>query len=268
MAANFIPLHNHFLSSLPFMAPPKQPTRGQQRVRSGLGLAFTSPIKRLDKRKTTTLVQPFGQAVKRHCLQSKLHDLLLRPRYRRENSPSTAPTPGPCEPDPLLTDEGLSMLDVLPGMDVDIPPPDLDSPPSTSRRIVPNEKAHNLYKKWGDVIPTLVDSLLSYIASSTGTIDQPLLSIQSTCRRISCVRSTSPVLCLFQDRKFIFVYLLSLLISVFVRLRYIQRRIMHMPKFPSSSRWAWPLSYRSYLSSHGSFDSSPGFLPRAVRTIV
>ena len=194
-------LHNHFLF-LPFMAPPKQPTRGQQRVRSGLGLAFTSPIKRVDKRKTTTLVQPFGQEVKRRCLQSKLDNLLSRPRRRRdsENSPPTTPTPGPCEPESLLIDEGPSMLDVLPGIDIDIPPSDLDSPTSTSRRIVPNEKAHNLYKKWGDVIPTLVDPLLSYIASSTGTIDQPLSSIQSTCR-ISCVRSTSPVLCLFQDRK-------------------------------------------------------------------
>jgi hypothetical protein len=184
------------------MAPPKQPTRGQQRVRSGLGLAFTSPIKRVDKRKTTTLVQPFGQAVKRRCLQSKLDDLLSRPQRRRGDSPPTAPTPGPREPEALLTDEGPSMLDVLPGIGVDILPSDLDpSPsPSTSRRIVPNEKAHNLYRKWGDVIPILVDPLLSYIESSTGTINQPLSFIQSTCR-ISCVRSTNPVLCLFQDRK-------------------------------------------------------------------
>ena len=128
------------------MVPPKQPTRGQQHIRSGLGLAFTSPIKWVNKRKTTMLIQPFGQAVKHHCLQSKLDNLLLRPRYRRENSPPTAPTPGPCKPDPLLTDEGPSMLDELPGMDIDI---DLDSPPSTSRQIVPNEKSHNLYKKWG-----------------------------------------------------------------------------------------------------------------------
>jgi hypothetical protein len=92
------------------------------------------------------------------------------------------------------------MLDVLPGIDIDILPSDLDSHTSTSRRIVPNEKAHNLYKKWGDVLPTWVDPLLSYIASSRGTIDQPLLSIQSMCH-ISCVRSTSPVLCLFQDHK-------------------------------------------------------------------
>jgi hypothetical protein len=203
------------------MAPPKQPMCGQQRVWSGLSLVFTSLIKRVDKRKTTMLVQLFSQAVKRHCLQSKLGDLLLQPRYQRENSPPTAPTPGPCEPDPLLTDEGPSMLDVLLGMDINIPPPNLDSPPSMSRQIVPNEKAHNLYKKWGDVIPTLVDPLLSYIVSSTGTINQPLLSIQLTCRCISCVRSTSPVLCLFQDCKFRFVYLLSLLISAFVRLHYI-----------------------------------------------
>jgi hypothetical protein len=204
------------------MAPPKQPMHGQQCIWSGLSLVFTSLIKQVNKRKTTMLVQPFGQVVKCRCLQSKLDDLLLRPQYQRENSPPTAPTPGPCKPDSLLTDEGPSMLDVLPGMDVDIPPPDLDLPPSTSRWIVPNEKAHNLYKKWGDVIPTLVNPLLSYIASSTGTINQPLLFIQSTCRRISCVRSTSPVLCLFQDHKLRFVYLLSLLISAFLRLHYIR----------------------------------------------
>jgi hypothetical protein len=145
------------------------------------------------------------------------------------------------------------MLDVLLGMDVNILPPDLDSPPSTSRRIVPNEKAHNLYKKWGDVIPTLVDPLLSYIASSTGSIDQPLLSIQSTCRHISCVRSTSPVLCLFQDCKFRFVYLLSLLISAFVRLH----TTFNVASCPCQSSL-------QVLVEHGLFPTAPTYPRMAV----
>jgi Proliferating cell nuclear antigen, C-terminal domain. len=45
-----------------------QPTRKQQRVTSGLGVAFSSPIKRGDKRKTTTYVAPLGQAPRRQRL--------------------------------------------------------------------------------------------------------------------------------------------------------------------------------------------------------
>ncbi|KAF8224141.1 hypothetical protein L208DRAFT_1425851 [Tricholoma matsutake] len=182
------------------MVPPKHPMRAQQWHKPGLGLAFSSPVKHVDKKKTSTYVLPLGHDLKWHCLEVKMDALLNR---------TVPPPPGEGSGSTLSHSDGPANVALaVPPKDSDhgklqhLPGPNLDHYPSSregrkSHRIVPDKKAYMLYQKWGEVILTLIDPYLSYLASSTGAITQPLISLQSQCLQ-SCTRKISTILCLFQ----------------------------------------------------------------------
>lgn len=92
--------------------------------------------------------------------------------------------------EPMESMQTFPLEDILPSTPVDTP---------KTRRILPDSTALNLYKRWEEVLPTLVDPLLRYISSSTGVISQPVSALQSTCVEQLCERRTSTVLCLFHD---------------------------------------------------------------------
>jgi hypothetical protein len=173
------------------MPPPKQPTCGQQPASiSGLGVAFSSPVKRSEKRKTTAYVLPLGRDTKRRRLQEKLR--LLQSGQSAVSNPGSRLCPD-------NSDAALDVpipLDQLPDLPDDPLPLDL---PKT-RRILPDRSAYSLYTKWSQVIPTLTQPFLSYIATSTGTATQPPSSLQSKCMA-ECFRKSYTILCLFQDRE-------------------------------------------------------------------
>ena len=174
------------------MPPPKQPTCGQQSAStSGLGVAFSSPVKRSEKRKTTAYVLPLGRDIKRRRLQEKLR--LLQSGQSEVSNPGSRLCPDTNSDADL---EVPTPLDELPGLPDDHPPLDL---PKT-RRILPDQSAYSLYAKWSQVIPTLTPPFLSYIATSTGTATEPPSSLQSKCVA-ECFRKSCTILCLFQDRE-------------------------------------------------------------------
>ena len=170
------------------MLPPKQPTHGQQPAStSRLGIAFSSPVKHSEKRKTTAYMQPLGQDTKRHHLQEKLCQL--------QSGQSAVLNPGSLDNSDATLDV-LIPLDQLPDLPDDPLPLDL---PKT-QHILPYKSTYNLYAKWSQVIPTLTQLFLSYIATSTGTATQPSCSLQSKCMA-KCFRKSCTILCLFQDHE-------------------------------------------------------------------
>lgn len=172
------------------MPPPKFPTRAQQSTTSGLGQAFTSPVKRHARPDKQKLVAPIGRDAKRRRLQAEL-DALLNPE--KLLPPEQGPERG------LDIDNNLqSGLEALPFQDSPIENEDASPRP---RRTLPDSAGINLYQRWQTVLPRLVDALLLFVSASTGQIVEPLTSLQTTCSKIGCVRKTNTVLCLFQNRE-------------------------------------------------------------------
>lgn len=178
------------------MPPSKGPTRGRQLVTSGLGQPFTSPIRRRDKKKTTTLVEPIGQQLRVQCLEEKLAKLKRRERKEKVITHTDPPehVDEPVDEPADEVDEGTT-----PEIHLLEPFVDASQPP---RRVLPDKSAHNLYTKWADVLPSLIDPLLHYITASTGKIQDPVSTLQSMCSNLtSCTRRTNTILCLYQDRE-------------------------------------------------------------------
>lgn len=97
-------------------------------------------------------------------------------------------------------------LEPAPDIIIDASESSPDEPSSlspTKRRILPNETANNLYNAWSQVLPGLVDSLLTYVKSTTGQALHPLGSIKGLkCQNpLSCTPRTSKITCLFFDRR-------------------------------------------------------------------
>jgi hypothetical protein len=185
-----------------------QPTRGQQLATSGLGLAFSSPVKRSDKRKTTAYVVPLGQDTKRRRLEEKLR--ALQSGHCLAKSEGSEVNIQAAE----AQEEASDHMNELPGPglvpDDDLP---LQSNSPKSRRVLPDKSAHSLFAKWSQVIPGLISPYLSYVAASTAAVTRPPSSLQSVCLR-ACEGKSSTILCLFQDRELLFLSLWFLLHTI------------------------------------------------------
>jgi CxC1 like cysteine cluster associated with KDZ transposases len=172
----------------------RRPTRGDQPSTSGLGIQFESPVKRRNKKKTTTYVIPPGNAAKRRRLLEKL---------ARLKAPPIETTPNVEDHTPVLDDATFEQPE-LPNRldDQDFPlnqDPDHDAVP-VKRRILPDHTAYNLYDKWTEVLPGLIDPLLVYMTESAGKIVKRVGRLHCECLK-SCNLKTGKILCLFYDRK-------------------------------------------------------------------
>jgi hypothetical protein len=181
-----------------------QPTRGQQLATSGLGKAFSSPLKCGEKWKTTTYVVPLGQDIKHRRLEEKLRALesgLCLAKSEGSGVDKAKSEGCSVEKQAAEVHEEISNnLDELPGPDLvfdDIPSRSNSPKP---RRVLPDKSAHSLFTKWSQVIPGLIPPYLSYIAASTATVPRPPSSLQSACSR-GCEGKISTILCLFQDHE-------------------------------------------------------------------
>ena len=178
-----------------------QPTRGQQLATLGLGKVFSSPVKRSEKRKTTTYVVPLGQDIKHRRLEEKLRALesgLCLAKSEGSGVDKAKSEESSVEAE--IHEEVSNDLDELPGPDLvfdDIPSRSNSLKP---RRVLPDKSAHSLFRKWTQVIPGLISPYLSYVAASTATVPRPPSSLQSVCWR-GCEGKISTILCLFQDRE-------------------------------------------------------------------
>jgi hypothetical protein len=180
-------------------------TRARQPTTGGLGVHFVSPVKRRDKRKTTTVVQIPGHRLKRKTLLRELRALM------HQSSPSpplgdpfdssmpldTADDDNPNMPDAANVHDADNMHDAAAHNQHMI----LESNDTVMRRITPNEEAYSLYDRWTSLLPSLVDSLLSYDKTSMGNlVYHPASIIVHSCSVSSCSRKTTHMTSLYFDR--------------------------------------------------------------------
>lgn len=237
-----------------------QLSHGQQPVTSGLGVAFSSPIKRGDKHKTTAYVVPLGQDAKRRRLAEKLH-ALQSGHHQQPGEGSKGGKQGV-----EIQQEVVNHLDDLPGPDLvsDEPTPTSNSP--KPRCLLPDKSTHSLFAKWTQAIPALIPPFLSYVAASTATITQPPSSLQSVCSG-ACVTRNSTILCLFQDRECTrsslrFSYTQKCFFPI--RLSEIQCDILRLPRYVTNPRREWIIPHCTNTTAYGSIYPPPGFLSRAI----
>jgi hypothetical protein len=187
------------------MAPPTT-TRGAQPTSTGLGHHFVSPKKSRDKKKTQTTVQIPGAASKHSEILARISEL-MKPQAQDPEASSFSSTLLPqnnamvvSEADDTISHnydiEDLTTVDEGPSHIADVMHED------TTRRLLPDKLADNLYRSWKALIPTLVDPQLKY---TTRTHGQPLLEVCpviSSCTYYGCAQKRSSIVCLFFDRKY------------------------------------------------------------------
>jgi hypothetical protein len=159
------------------------------------GTLHVSPLKKHDKRKTSTFVTRLGHDIKLQSLRDKMQRMLAG----KESSP---------EPATALGVEDGVWEDVSMSVDEDVPVnvasaeqvQPSDAAPYT-RRLLPNATDHRLFDRWKEIMPTLVDPLILYMASTNGKTLHPKEEIKSPgcSNESSCTRHTRQILCLFLD---------------------------------------------------------------------
>jgi hypothetical protein len=197
---------------------PKGPqnTRAQQPYTAGLGKIFTSPVKRRNKVKSTTVVAPIGLEIRQRRLLKEIQRL----KARSMENPSLPITLNDHD-DPFSSEisgtsgvsestEPLSPTPCMESSDFDhdftesIGLESLDTTPKT-RRTLPNTLAQDLNNRWTARLPSLVDPLSLYITRTTGVLLEPMKELKTICSKDTgvCLRKTTMILCLFFDREFI-----------------------------------------------------------------
>jgi hypothetical protein len=171
-------------------------TRNRQSTTGGLGIHFASPIKPRDKKKTSTIVHIPGHQHKRQALLDEIQALL------RQSAPSPTPNdlkdPDACMLLDPIDDETANVPEAI-EHDQDIPP---ESEDTVKRRILPNDEAYTLYDRWTSLLPSLIDSLLSYDQASVGNVFQPVLDIVYSCSVSTCPRKAAHITTLYFDRTY------------------------------------------------------------------
>lgn len=187
-----------------------RPTRKAQVATFGLGHHFVSPRKARDKRKTQTLVELPGAEAKRRRLLAEMKEL-MKPRYEEQSSQVLSPHPSHDDtakhPQHIENDDttALHFEDVetfdQPSLDTSA----IDTP--VKRRIASDRSASLLYSHWSDLIPTLIDPLLLYLGRTQGKPLETTHSVISACTgTLPCTPKRATLMCLFFDRKLIFIY--------------------------------------------------------------
>lgn len=173
------------------------PKRQRLPVAGKFGTLHISPLKKQDKRKTSTFVTRIGHDAKLESLRERMASILA-------GKAAIAAQPVPADPVPEEEWEDVNMEVVV----EDSPSssnasvPDISLPKNANpRRILPNSADHTVFDRWKKVMPTLVDPLIRYIVSTNGRGLVAKEEIKSPCTDESCARHTSRMLCLFLDRK-------------------------------------------------------------------
>ena len=183
----------------------RPPTRGSQLHTSGLGIVFTSPKKRRDKKKSTTFVAPIGSDMRQQHLLAKIQRL----KAHRIEEPTVDVLEGQLGEDSLMSQDATfdtpsdNSQESSDWVDDGVCVSERDTTTTLkSRRLLPNTTTDELYARWMATLPRLVPSLTSYITRTTGVPLEPITNIQASCIDFqNCERKSSKILCLFVDRK-------------------------------------------------------------------
>jgi hypothetical protein len=162
----------------------------------GLGVHFSSPIKRRDKKKSSTIIHVPGHRYKRQTLLHEIEALM------RQSSPSPVPQDFNSPDDtplPMDTGNDISHVHIQETFDCDqdVSPGSQDA---VKRRIHPDEEAYSLYDRWISLLPSLVDTLLSYDKTSMGSVFPPATNIIYSCSDLTCSRKATQITSLYFDR--------------------------------------------------------------------
>lgn len=175
------------------------PKRQKQAVVGRFGTLYVSPLKKQDKRKTSTIVARLGHDAKLQSLREKMAAILDGKAITSPNATSSATVdPAEAEWEDVsmgVPEDLLSTSNVLES-NVTVPAK------ANTRRLLPNASDNTLFDRWKNVMPTLVDPLISYLASTHGRELVPKVEIKSLCDDVFCARRTAQILCLFLDREY------------------------------------------------------------------
>jgi hypothetical protein len=78
--------------------------------------------------------------------------------------------------------------------------------PKVSRRTEPSDQDISLITRWKELLPSLVDPYLEFVATTSAKPDTSLPSpqLETKCKTGTCVRKEAFILCLFQNCMFLF----------------------------------------------------------------
>jgi hypothetical protein len=168
------------------------PARTRQPTTGGLGVHFVSPIKRRDKRKSTTIIRLPGHIYKYQTLVNEIEALM------RQTSQSLPPE----DIDEDLAPMDIATDDTTNGSEtIEVDQALLsESQDAVNQRTDPNDEANGLYDRWKNLLPSLVDSLLSYDNISMGNVLQITSNIIRSCSVFTCARKVMQITALYFDR--------------------------------------------------------------------
>ncbi|CAA7265927.1 unnamed protein product [Cyclocybe aegerita] len=191
--------------------------RSQQPVTSGLGEIFVSPAKRRKSGKHMPASEALSTAGKREMLERRLRDLDTPAASSNWTTHANASEPELTNPSreglcsnssEFPPDEGNKCCPIPEVQSADSDAMNLGREyldPSAfpnAKRTTPNDAAYTLYKRWSEVLPTLVDPLLFYINRTLGTKLPTVVSgIKPNCQKPNiCSARNQDIVCLFSDR--------------------------------------------------------------------
>ncbi|KAJ7597943.1 hypothetical protein C8J56DRAFT_1042113 [Mycena floridula] len=181
------------------------------------GEPHPSPYKRRNRRKTRQIVDSAPRDLRARQLNRRLDEILQR---------ALAPSPEPPEPTAGVdSDDDIAMVDdsgdedyreeEIPAPDASSPEPDLlasgnphenfensepfDLPKRKPRRLEPDDESIELYEKWQDLIPTLVDPYLAFQkAHHAQALPTGMTFLGPICTG-GCNHKVSKIQCLYMD---------------------------------------------------------------------
>ncbi|RDB29776.1 hypothetical protein Hypma_013855 [Hypsizygus marmoreus] len=185
--------------------------RREQPCTGGLGRQFTTPPKRRDPKKTQDKVIPGGHIDKRRRLEESL--AALKAKARKPTVAESDASPVIALPEATLNDPFFSGANLATQDDggMELNQENATSPQITEdrddisespnkRRTVPDQNAYTLYDRWSQVLPDLVEPLLTYIARTSGKrLESTPNKLRSHCRQASCKVQVSHITCLHFD---------------------------------------------------------------------
>lgn len=242
-------------------------TRAKLPTNRLLGKQFTSPIKKRDKKKTTTLVRIPGQAGRIRALEAKI--ARLKQAAAQVLIPATADGSHHDTIDVADDNTGLNDTATVPSedMEVDAVPsdPERATPDKRPRRVLPDTEAYRLYRNWSKLLPTLIDSFLAYTTTSTGRIVTPQVAdIYSSCQRGCAATKTVTIQCLYFDRMKFHYLVQPVSLTRLPRFQTYRRYRMRMRIDSAGPSQARSLPHCSFSATHCSLSRSARFLSRPL----
>jgi hypothetical protein len=180
-----------------------RPTRNRQLLAGGLGVHFTSPTKRRNKVKTTTIARNPGHDHKRRKALARLESL-LNPSPPSPTNCVTADGPSvEFNDDPYenIVMDAIDNSHPIDSTDPNGSPHPNDRTPKTKRRVLPDAAALKLYQSWKSLLPSLVNSCLAYTTTSMGHLVQTVANVRTSCSNMQCTTKATQITCLYFDRK-------------------------------------------------------------------